>query len=388
MKYHLICVFFLLSYCSCVQTSDIKSNIIVVDVAKDYPSKDIYLQDIAEVEYLPLATSDSMLVNDDFGSVSEEGIVIKGAKVGEILLFDRQGQKLQGRICKRGQGPEEYNAIIYNIVDWKRKEVFIADYTSMKVYDFSGKYLRTLINTNIMEMNVCDFNQDYLLCSYNKEGSKEPYYPYFIISKDNRTIDTLLIEIPRFIASNRKIIWDDGHISEAYGDLPQIFHCTDRIWLTNVALDTVFVMHPDQTLEPVMVPIHLPSTNEEAPLLFFHGMNDRYAWISRIPRHIKIKMSDMAANIEREEKVYMYDRKADEWFEPIYYNHDINNHNMNPKFINISAVPYGYGLVQLNAMDLIEAYNKNQIADEKLKKIASKLQEEDNPVLMILKFKN
>ena len=99
-------------------------------------------------------------------------------------------------------------------------------------------------------------------------------------------------------------------------------------------------------------------------------------------------MSDMAANIDREEKGYMYDRKADEWFEPIYYNHDINNHNIHPKFINISAVPYGYGLVQLNAMDLIEAYNKNQIADEKLKKIASKLQEEDNPVLMILKFKN
>ena len=59
---------------------------------------------------------------------------------------------------------------------------------------------------------------------------------------------------------------------------------------------------------------------------------------------------------------------------------------MDPKFINTTAVPYGYGLIELNAMDLAEAYANNQITDEKLK--ASNLKEEDNPVLMILKFKN
>ena len=37
---------------------------------------------------------------------------------------------------------------------------------------------------------------------------------------------------------------------------------------------------------------------------------------------------------------------------------------------------------------LAEAYANNQITDEKLKEIASNLKEEDNPVLMILKFKN
>ena len=60
---------------------------------------------------------------------------------------------------------------------------------------------------------------------------------------------------------------------------------------------------------------------------------------------------------------------------------------MDPKFINTTAVPYGYGLIELNAMDLAEAYANNQITDEKLKEIASNLKEEDNPVLMILKFK-
>lgn len=76
------------------------------------------------------------------------------------------------------------------------------------------------------------------------------------------------------------------------------------------------------------------------------------------------------------------------WCEPVYRNRAINNCEMDPKFINTTAVPYGYGLIELNAMDLAEAYANNQITDEKLKEIASNLKEEDNPVLMILKFKN
>lgn len=388
MKKLLTLVLLLSFVCSCKRTNDKTTKLVIIDVAKDYPLKEIWLQDIADIEYLPIATSDSILVNSGPSVVSEEGIVIRGGKPGEILLFDKQGQKLQGRIYRRGQGPEEYTAIIRNIVDWKRKEVFIADYTNLKVYDFSGNYLRTLISdSDMMKIDVCDLNLNSLLCSHNREGSEEAYHPYFILSKDNGKKDTLSIEIPCFIASNRKILWDDGHANDAYGFLPQLLNCADKIWLTDVALDTVFVMHPDQTFEAVMVPLHIPTTDKEAPLLFFRGINDHFAWASRLPRNITVKMGDMVANREKKGVLYMYNRQTDEWFEPIYRNRAITNRDMDPKFINITAVPYGYGLVELSAMDLVEAYNKNEIADEKLKEIASKLQEEDNPVLMILKFK-
>lgn len=387
MKY-LILALALSFVCSCKQTNDKNIQLVTVDVAKDYPPKEVWLQDIADIGYIPLATTDSVLVNSDFSVVSNDGIVVRGGEVGEILLFDKQGQTLQGRICCQGQGPEEYTAVIFNIVDWQRKEVFIADFTTLKVYDFSGKYLRTLSRQSIMDLNITDLNRDYLLCSLFKEGNEDPYAPYFLLSKEDGKIDTLSIEIPRCIASDRKIVWDDGHTNNAYGILPQLHSCADKIWLTDVALDTIFVMHPDLHLEPVMVPLHAPTTNLEAPLLLFRGMNDRYAWISRLPRQVTVKMSDMVANREKREKLYMYDRNADEWCEPVYRNRAINNRKMDPKFINTTAVPYGYGLIELNAMDLAEAYANNQITDEKLKEIASNLKEEDNPVLMILKFKN
>lgn len=374
--------------CSCKQTSNETTNLIVVDVAKDYPPKEITLQDIAEIEYIPMVTTDSTLVNEMPSVVSEEGIVARGGKVGEILIFDNKGEDLQGRICRRGQGPEEYTAIIFNLVDWKRKEVFIADYTSLKVYDFSGNYLRTLIaKEDIMSMNIHNLDENNLLCSRDKQGTKTPYRPYFLLSKEGGKADTLDIEVPRFIASNRKILWDDGHTSDAYGLLPLLFSNIDKIWLTSLALDTVFQIQSDHTLRPEMIPLHAPTKDPEAPLLHFLGMNDRYAWISQKPRNVTVRMSDMNAGKREEKKVYMYDRANHEWFEPIYRNNAFKNRNMDPKFIRITSVPYGYGLVQLNAMDIVEAFQKNEIMDEQLNEIASTLKEEDNPVLMLLRFK-
>lgn len=378
------------SVCSCKQTSNQKqSQLVVVDVAKDYPAKEIWLQDIADVEYIPLATSDSALANFDTPVVSDDGIAIRGSGVGEILLFDRQGQALQGRICRRGQGPEEYTTIVRYIVDWKRKEVFIVDYQHLKVYDFEGNYRRTLLaDCDMMMLDIDNLNPDYLLCSYNKTGAEEPYRPYFTLSKENGTTDTLAIEIPRFIASNRKVIMENGNSHKAHGYLPNLGKCTDRTYLTNVALDTVFALMPDRSLVAVMAPLHAPTRDPEAPLLYFRGMNDYYTWTSRLPRQVTVYMSDITAGREKREKLYMHNRRTGEWFEPIYRNRAIDNREIDPVFINTANVPYGYGLVMLGAADLAEAYANHQITDEKLKAIASNLKEEDNPVLMILKFKN
>lgn len=387
MKHIFLLLCLLVAICSCKQKNNETTEIIVVNVAKDYPSKNIFLQDIADIEYIPIASSDSFLVNSSFSQISEEGIVARGGKAGEILLFDNKGQKLQGHICRRGQGPEEYTAVIANIVDWKRKEVFIADYGSLKVYDFSGNYLRTLLKEDIMRLNIKNLNENYLLCSYNNEYTTTPYRPFYTISKDTGKSDTLSFEIPRFIASNRHVTMEDGKVSHAHGYLPQIYSCSDKIWLTDVALDTVFILHADKHLEPVMIPLQAPTKDEEAPLLFFLGMNDQYAWVTRLARNVTTTMDDMIANHEKREKTYMYNRATQEWMEPIYRNKDFTSRTRDPQSINITSVPYGYGLVVLEAMDLVEAYQNNEIANEQLKVIASKLKEEDNPILMKLKFK-
>ena len=180
---------------------------------------------------------------------------------------------------------------------------------------------------------------------------------------------------------------EDGSINNAHGLLPQLVKCNDKIWLTDVALDTVFVLQPGKNPEPVMIPRQAPTKNEEAPLLHFLGMNDWYAWISGIPRNVTVKMSDMMAEAAKGRKLYMYNRSTQEWIKPVYRNNDFTSRDFDPKYINLTSVAYGYGLIPLSAMDLTEAYQENKIVNDKLKEIASKLKEEDNPVLMVLKFK-
>lgn len=378
----------LLALAACGERTQMASELLVADKNVDCPTQEIYLEDIADVDYIPLVTTDSILVNDyPPESVTPEGIAVRGGQPGELLLLDPTGQKLVGRVCRCGQGPEEYTVIYRCVVDWQRCDVYIADYTHLKAYDFAGNYLRTLLTKEEIPMlDIRNLNVDQLLCARERENCETPYRPYFTLSKADGRVDTLTsIELPRFIASNRTVLSNDGRSYNAHAFLPLLVGCADRMWLTALALDTIFQINPDRSLLPVMAPLRAPTRDEEAPLLHFRGMNDRYIWLSWVRRNVTVQLEHMEAGMREDLKIYMYDRKAQTWCEPAYRCRAWSG--FEPRYIFTDPLPYGYGLVMLNAMDLVEAYQNNEIADERLRQIASTLREDDNPVLMRLKFK-
>ena len=373
---------------SCGERTQTASELLVADKNVDCPTQEIYLEDIADVDYIPLVTTDSILVNDyPPESVTPEGIAVRGGQPGELLLLDPTGQKLVGRVCRCGQGPEEYTVIYRCVVDWQQREVYIADYTHLKAYDFAGNYLRTLLTKEEIPMlDIRNLNADQLLCARERENCETPYRPYFTLSKADGRVDTLTsIELPRFIASNRTVLSNDGRSYNAHVFLPLLVGCADRMWLTALALDTIFQINPDRSLLPVMAPLRAPTRDEEAPLLHFRGMNDRYIWLSWVRRNVTVQLEHMEAGMREDLKIYMYDRKAQTWCEPAYRCRAWSG--FEPRYIFTDPLPYGYGLVMLNAMDLVEAYQNDELADERLREIASTLREDDNPVLMRLKFK-
>lgn len=377
-----------LALAACGERTQTASELLVADKNVDCPKQEIYLEDIADVDYIPLVTTDSILVNDyPPESVTPEGIAVRGGQPGELLLLDPTGQKLVGRVCRCGQGPEEYTVIDRCVVDWQRCEVYIADYTHLKAYDFAGNYLRTLLTKEEIPMlDIRNLNADQLLCARERENCETPYRPYFTLSKADGRVDTLTsIELPRFIASNRTVLSNDGRSYNAHAFLPLLVGCADRMWLTALALDTIFQINPDRSLLPVMAPLRAPTRDEEAPLLHFRGINDRYVWLSWVRRNVTVQLEHMEAGMREDLKIYMYDRKAQTWCEPAYRCRAWSG--FEPRYIFTDPLPYGYGLVMLNAMDLVEAYQNDELADERLREIASTLREDDNPVLMRLKFK-
>ncbi len=68
-----------------------------IDLTKSYPKKEIVLQDIAEVEYIPLETRDDVLIDHLFttGYASKDTIMIANKKKGDVFIFNGQGKFLQ-----------------------------------------------------------------------------------------------------------------------------------------------------------------------------------------------------------------------------------------------------------------------------------------------------
>ena len=93
-----------------------------IDVNEEYPEKEIFLQDVADIEYIPLETNEEMLFQGTIAAVSDKGILGVSQQGGKLFLFDRDG-KAKNLICRKGDGPEEYNVIQRVDVDKRYKLV-------------------------------------------------------------------------------------------------------------------------------------------------------------------------------------------------------------------------------------------------------------------------
>ena len=82
----------------------------------------------------------------------------------------------------------------------------------------------------------------------------------------------------------------------------------------------------------------------------------------------------------------VYDKEEKSLYQVAVYNNDYAEKRtvaMTAKSINREIE----NVTSLNASPLVEIYKKGQLKDGKLKEIASRLDEEDNPVIMLVKQK-
>ena len=88
-----------------------KEDLIVVDVSKDYPKKELILQDLFDVEYIPLETTDEFVTLGWLQAIGKDVMIIRNmwAVDGDIFIYDRKGKAIR-HINRKGQGNEEYAA--------------------------------------------------------------------------------------------------------------------------------------------------------------------------------------------------------------------------------------------------------------------------------------
>ena len=156
-------------------------DLVAVDVTADYPKKELVLQDLMDVEYVPLETSDEFLVKGRVMDVGKKFIAVSNKKEGDILLFDRTTGKAMKKINRKGQGPEEYVLTYSLLLDEDKNEIFVNDPFSAKiqVYDLDGNYKKSISYNNKMIIFVFyHYNEDYFLACRGTRGVQIPSSSY------------------------------------------------------------------------------------------------------------------------------------------------------------------------------------------------------------------
>lgn len=354
-------------------------SLITVDVTANYPKKELILQDIMDVEYIPLETTDEFLTQGLVRDISKEYILVTNRNSdGDIFIFDRKTGKGIRKINRQGLGAEEYARINEIILDESNREIFVmSEGNRILVYDLYGGFKRSLnIDREVSSMYDYDKNNliSYDMSDYHSKGKDRSKSYHLIISKQDGSI-TREIFIP-FKTINTPIVKDGENFVAGYFYEIRLSHgqCT----LMDTSADTLYNYAPDGTLSPFIV--RTPSADTMQPEVFLYmGIHtDRYYFMQTVKN---------VFNFEKGNGFYtdqlVYDKEEKAIYQVAVYNDDYAE----KRTVAVTARSVNRDIedvTSLNASRLVEIYKKGQLKEGKLKEIASRLDEDDNPVIMLV----
>lgn len=359
-------------------------RLIEIDITKKYPSKEIILQEIADVEYIPLETNDEFLYEGPLDYTGNELIIGHNFEEGNIFIFDRSGKAIR-RINHKGQGRGEYSIISSLAYDQINKELFISDMYRKKiyVYDLDGAFKRSLNYIKGSEYSfLADFDSSSLLCYSEIES------PFVIISKsDGKKRRDVFIPFDKRIylgfseETGKKIQGET--ITRGVKQMAYPICRNGNVFLLNeVSSDSIYRLTTEGELCPIIV--QKPSIQNIKPILSLAAgfETNQYYFMYTIEN-----VWSQNPNYNYNEHDLIFDRTTGEIFEYEIINEDYPTMR-GKSYSNGASNSYIKNQVAylVRAYKLKEAYDKGELTG-KLKDAVSTLKEDDNPVLIITKFK-
>jgi hypothetical protein len=377
----------LVLFSCCNNDKTAENSIVTVDLTQKYPEIERCLQDIADVKYIPLGSNETVLVDNryDVVSIQNDHLVLSQSN-NSILIFDGKGNP-KTFINKQGQSGEEYTNIDILIVDGENEALFVYDgnLNRFLVYDMTGKYLRTVaVPKDIHLRDISNFDKDNLLV-YDDFGRtyETQKNPFMLISKkDGHIVKKLETPIEKRCLANAYVMGKDYH--NGVFSTPIRLQEDGGFLLTDLSTDTIYHLSTDLVLTPRFlrtpsVPyreLTITSDDDNAPLFLGFGISTH-----------SYQFMGIITYMTYFETPLLYDKKENKIYQPRIYNDDYRS----KKFIsleyysNYDSSEGAMTVIPLSVAELMEAYEKGELKGE-LKEVASKLNEDDNPVLMVVKF--
>lgn len=379
---------------ACGNTDRKSSDLPLIDMDAEYPEKEICLQDIAEVSYIPLESKDDFLFQGKLEEFSSGGIAVIGDD--KIYLFHPDG-KARNIINRKGQGPGEYPYVHYAEFDWDREEVYvhIISQHQILVYSLDGTFKRQFKldeGVALRQHNMTD-EAEYLWMFKTPKVNKEskltpPYSPIVRISKADGTMDSLSFQQDYYTSTCIKLQTGDGNPLLALIATQALRSLNGSKYVNEVSLDTIYRIDGD-ALTPVMA--RTPSVQEEKEkkcFLQMFGITPRYYFLRRTMQELAFNQTLQAYDyvaMDGKDGWLLYDKETGEAFSAKLSNKDYQGELLY-NYLEFDGCDTNTAYMKLDAFKLTEALEAGQLSGE-LKTIAQNLKEDDNPVLMVMKFK-
>ncbi len=379
-------LFVMFGFIGCNESRRQSEGLIIVDVTNtDYPIKELILQDFMDVEYIALETNDDFINQGFVQSIGQKIIVVKnGINDGDIFIYKRKTGEAIRKFNHKGQGAEEYVAISGIVLDEDKSEMFVTDNVTrrMLVYNLDGKYQRSFkFQKNAMYKKIYNFDKQNLIC-YNFNSSNDGQ-SFAIISKQDGSI-TQEIQIPFEEIKSIYIFLRDEANDMTYGAAPYIYPIIpvpNNNWiLVEPSSDTIYSYSSEYEMKPFLT--RVPSIQSMNPEVFLlpSVVTDRYCFMEIVKKEYSFSTGKGFPST-----FLMYDRQEKSIFRYTVNNADYSYKNI----VNMVLSPESSEVAfyhKIEPYGLVDSYKKGELKG-KLKEIASKLDPEDNPVIMLIKHK-
>ena len=371
------------------------NDLITVDVTKNYSTmKELILQDFMDVEYIALETNDEFINQGVVLDIGRKTILVKN-KIddGDIFVYDRSGKALRKINNKGQQTIREYTYILGIALDEDNNEMFVNDHRTRRilVYDLYGKFKRSFKHREIVGdpfsfifyTSIFNYDKKNLIC-YDASNDKSRTF-VLISKKDGSITNEIYIPYKEHISTNIRYKAEKQnetfYVTARPDQVRTSIPFKDNWTLLELSSDTVYTYLPNYKLRPFIArtpPIH--SMNPKVFLLL-NLFSDRYYFMETMKGEY-----DKKTETGFPRTPFMYDRQEKVFYKYAVYNGDYSI----KKEIDLNELmPINHEIETwqlLESFQLVEDYKKG-ILKGKLKEIAAKLDEEDNPVIMLIKHK-
>jgi hypothetical protein len=382
MNKQLLLILLAFSFFACTHKNKEQTGIIKLDVNKHYPKKEaIPIQEIADVTYISLETNDAFLCGED-GKViymDNDYILFANERQGDILIYDGFGATIS-KFNKKGQGPDEYINLRNVIFDKEKKEIYVHgndNNEQILVYDLSGQFKRELSHLTDKEnkwyREFFNYDKDHLLYYYEIQEDEQNSSWFALISRQNgETTQEVSIHYNQL-----QIEWMNNGIDNFFTNFKVTFKQNNDFFVNMITTDTLYKLTPDFIFEPIIT--RTPSIQTVAN-----------AWCVIDAETSHYRFMTVAKNASEFSTTSLFlDKRTGEIMEQSFYNaDDLSQKNMvfGNFSENIHAIDNNRYYAAIPAYKLKAAYKNDELTGN-LKEIATKIREDDNPVLMVVTFK-